>query len=133
MNPTQLDSQQSGRRIFPPSPANEGFAGVERTFYWFPPIRSASSELGPLVGSSPKSCVKSLCSSFFLLGVLLCQARLAGPSISVGIKNRFLPKPSVQLLGSSYDRISCLHQECPTILFPFFIQVHQNRANQAFC
>lgn len=32
-------------------------------------------------GSSPKSCVKSLCSSFFLIRVLLCQANLAGPSV----------------------------------------------------
>ena len=94
---------------------------------------NCSPELASPDWSSPKSCVKSLCSSFFLIRVLLCQARLAGPSVSVGIKNRFLPKPSVQLLSSPYDRISCFHQECPTILFPVLMDIHQNCANQAFC
>ena len=115
-------------------PAPAYILSQEKDYYRKPLLRRADlspEEMAPR--SSPKSCVKSLCSSFFLIRVLLCQARLAGPSVSVGIKNRFLPKPSVQLLSSPYDRISCFHQECPTILFPVLMDIHQNCANQAFC
>ena len=118
------------RRVF--SSCQIGFAEVRPSTKNPAPVRVFLSELGHPRGSSPKSCVKSLCSSFFLIRVLLCQASLAGPSVSVGIKNRFLPKPSVQLLSPPYDRISCLHQECPTVLFPVLMDIHQNCANQAF-
>ncbi|MPM75348.1 hypothetical protein SDC9_122340 [bioreactor metagenome] len=115
----------AGIRSWPPSKEGGGISTHLRPRFRSPELRANNR-------SSPKSCVKSLCSSFYLISMLLCQASLAGPSVLVGIKTRFLPKPSVQLLSPPYDWIPFLHQERPCVLRPFFIHVHQNRSNQAF-
>ena len=56
------------RRVF--SSCQIGFAEVRPSTKNPAPVRVFLSELGHPRGSSPKSCVKSLCSSFILLSIL---------------------------------------------------------------